>query len=201
MGALPSWDEYVSEEEYLELLEKSVINLDWIDGRIYPRHNPYRLLPEEIAGASDSHIDISVTLLGVLGMQLRGTSFRVVNHDQKVAGKTSVLFPDITVYCGEREKDSRGNLLNPVLICEVLSPETVLYDRGGAKWEKLRDIATLQDYLLVSQNRLLVEHRRRIDALRWNLIYYNRPDDIVPLESIGTALPISEIYERISFVD
>lgn len=200
MGALPSWDETVSETEYFELLERSEIQLDWIDGRVYPRHNPYGLLPDAMAGASDNHIDVHTTLLGVLGLRLRGTSCFVVNHNQKVGAKTSVVFPDITVYCGERETDKRGNLLNPLAVCEVLSSETANYDRGR-KWEKLREIATLQDYLLVSQDRLLVEHRHRIDDLHWNLIYYNRADDIIPLESIGTTLPLSEIYERISFVD
>ncbi|MBW3637563.1 MAG: Uma2 family endonuclease [Armatimonadetes bacterium] len=198
MGALPKWDEYVSEEEYFEILEKSEQGIDWIDGRLYPRHDPYCLMPQGMAGASDAHIDITVDLTVSLAGHLCGSSCFVVNQDQKIKSGNSYSFPDITIYCGQREKDEQGNLTNPVVIIEVLSPGTEDYDRSK-KWEKLRELETLQDYLLVSQNRLLVEHRHRRDATHWDLIYYNRPDNHIALESVGIVLAVSEIYERVRF--
>ena len=198
MGALPKWDEYVSEEEYFEILEKSEERLEWIDGRIYPKNNPYGLLPEAMAGASDPHIDINASLMGLAYAALRGKNCFVVTQDQKVKSGQSYSFPDITIYCGQREKDEKGNLTNPVVIVEVLSPGTEDYDRSK-KWERLRELETLQDYLLVSQNRLLVEHRHRRDETHWDLIYYNRADDQIALESVGITLAVSEIYERVRF--
>lgn len=198
MGALPKWDEYVSEAEYLEISEKSEERLEWIDGRIYPRHNPYGLLPTAMAGASDRHIDINTSLQGLVYAALRGRNCFVVNQDQKVKTRNSHSFPDLTIYCGEREKDEQGNLTNPVIIVEVLSPGTRSYDESD-KFDALRQLSSLQDYLLVSQDRVLVEHRHRRAENRWDLIYYNRLDDQIALESIEITLMVSEIYERVCF--
>lgn len=198
MGALPKWDEYVSEAEYLEISEKSDERLEWIDGRIYPRHNPYGLLPQAMAGASDRHIDINTSLLIAVGNLLRGNNCFVVNQDQKVKTRSSFSFPDLTIYCGNREKDERGNLTNPVVIFEVLSPGTRAYDESE-KFDALRQLPSLQDYLLVSQDRVLVEHRHRRAENRWDLIYHNRLDDQIALESIEITLAVSEIYERVQF--
>ena len=198
MTALPQADVYVSEDEYFEILEKSEINLDWIDGRIYPRHNPYGLLPEAMAGASDAHIDISIDMFAAFYEALRGKPCSVVNQDQKVKCGHSYAFPDITVYCGEREKDARGNLLNAVVIIEILSPGTEDYDRG-AKWDKMREIPSLRDYLLVSQDRVLVEQRHKRDANHWELTYFNRLDDEIVLDAIEMRLLVAQIYARIRF--
>lgn len=196
MSALPKWNEYFSEEEYLAILEKSEERLEWIDGRIYPKNNPYGLLPTAMAGASDRHIDLTVNLTILLGIALRGSRCFVVNQDQKVKTDLSYAFPDITVYCGEREKDAYGNLTNPVVLIEVLSPGTADYDRG-TKFDNLRRLPSLQDYLLVEQGRVLIERRRRRDETHWDLIYYNRLDDEIELESLNIRLSVAEIYERI----
>ena len=198
MGALPKWDEYVSEEEYLEISEKSKERLEWIDGRIYPKNNPYGLLPTAMAGASDAHIDINSSLMIAVGLALRGKNCFVVTQDQKVKSGRSYSYPDLTIFCGEREKDERGNLTNPVVIFEVLSPGTQAYDESE-KFDQLRQLSSLQDYLLVSQDRILVEHRHRRGENRWDLIYYNRLDDQIALESVDIILLVSEIYERVQF--
>lgn len=198
MGALPKWDEYVSEAEYLEISEKSEERLEWIDGRIYPRHNPYGLLPQSMAGASDRHIDLNTSLQGLVYAALRGKGCFVVNQDQKVKSQSSYSFPDLTIYCGEREKDERGNLTNPVVVIEVLSPGTRAYDESD-KFDALRQLDSLQDYLLVSQDRVLVEHRHRRAENRWDLIYYNRLDDQIALESVEITLAVREVYERVQF--
>ncbi len=197
MGALPKWDEYVSEAEYLEILEKSDERLEWIDGRIYPRHNPYGLLPQAMAGASDRHIDINTSLMIAVGILLRGKSCFVVNQDQKVKTRNSYSFPDLTILCGEREKDESGNLTNPVVIFEVSSPETRAYEES--KFNAVRQLPSLQDYLLVSQDRVLVEHRHRRAENRWDLIYNNCLDDQIALESVEITLQVGEIYERVRF--
>ena len=198
MNALSKWDEYVSEEEYLEILEKSDVLLEWIDGRIYPKNNPYGLLPTAMAGASDNHIDLNTSLLVAIHARLRGTDCFVVTQDQRVKADQSYAYPDLTIYCGEREKDERGNLINPVVLIGILSPGTQDYD-SGTKFDKLRTLSTLQDYLLVRQDRVLVERRRRRNENHWEMIYYNRLDDEIDLTSIGITLPLAEIYERLSF--
>ena len=53
-----------------------------------------------------------------------------------------------------------GNLLNPVVIIEVLSPSTELYDRRK-KFRMYKEIPSLKEYVLVSQDELLVERFAR----------------------------------------
>jgi Uma2 family endonuclease len=197
---LPPPDQYVSPEEYFRILEDSEERLEWLDGVIYPVHDPFRSLPQAMAGASDKHIDIQVEMLLTLGNALRDSPCRVVTPDQKVKCGDSYVFPDITVYCGEREKDENGWLTNAVVVIEILSPRTSRYDQG-LKWEKYRQMAKLQDFLFVSQDKLLVEHRRRQkkNRNRWELIYYNRLEDEIALDSIGARISLHEIYARLAF--
>ena len=48
-------------------------------------------------------------------------------------------------------------ILNPVLIAEVLSESTAAFDRGK-KFLAYQQIASLQEYLLVSQDEFVIEH-------------------------------------------
>jgi Uma2 family endonuclease len=79
-------------------------------------------------------------------------------------------YPDLSVVCGQlrRADDDPDAILNPVLIVEVLSDSTEAYDRD-AKWAHDRRIASLCDYVLVSQGEPLVEVYRRIGGGRFEL--------------------------------
>src|SRR3954469_16024602 len=77
----------------------------------------------------------------------------------KVRAQRMYTYPDVAVVCGEPQlEDAHGDtLLNPTLIVEVLSPSTELYDRG-AKFGYYRQLSSLREYLLVAQDKMLVEH-------------------------------------------
>nr|WP_244923912.1 Uma2 family endonuclease [Enhygromyxa salina] len=92
--------------------------------------------------------------------------------------------------------DERGDtLLNPVVIVEVLSDSTEAYDRGK-KFEHYRQIASVQHYVLVSQNQALVEfYTRQGDGL-WSLAD-RRLGDAVVLSAIGCEISVGDIYRRV----
>ena len=72
-------------------------------------------------------------------------------------------YPDLMIACGQpRFHDQRGDvLLNPTVIFEVLSPSTEKYDRGE-KFRRYRtQIESLQDYVMVSQDKPRIEHHQR----------------------------------------
>jgi Uma2 family endonuclease len=90
-------------------------------------------------------------------------------------------------------------LINPKIIIEVLSPTTESYDRGE-KFRRYRThLATLADYVLVSQNMPLIEHFRRQSDDEWLLSTVSELDDTLRLASIDCALRLSEIYDRVVF--
>ena len=74
---------------------------------------------------------------------------------------TSYFYPDVVVVCEEPrfEDDTFDTLLNPIILVEVLSPSTQVYDRRE-KFAHYRQLTSLQEYVLVSQDKVLVEHYR-----------------------------------------
>lgn len=71
-----------------------------------------------------------------------------------------------------------------MLVIEVMSPESVAYNRGE-KFEKYRQIETLREYVLITQNRPLVEVFFKPDnSSFWQYTPYNSPTDTIVLNSI-----------------
>jgi Uma2 family endonuclease len=67
-------------------------------------------------------------------------------------------YPDVSVVCGKPllADDHQDILLNPVVIVEVLLPSTEQYDRG-MKFQLYRTIESLNEYILVDQDKVLIE--------------------------------------------
>ena len=79
------------------------------------------------------------------------------------------------------------------LIVEVLSPSTESYDRGE-KFRLYQALPSLHDYLLVSQDSLLVEHRARGASGEWGRQIYNSPESRVMLPRVGAQLHLGDLY-------
>jgi Uma2 family endonuclease len=103
-------------------------------------------------------------------------------------------YPDVSVVCDKPAfADAKQDiLLNPSVLIEVLSESTENYDRGK-KFENYRSIATLTDYLLVAQDRVLVEHYRRQGDGGWLL--HEIRDGMLTLPC--GAVSLEEVYRRV----
>ncbi|MCB2261373.1 MAG: Uma2 family endonuclease, partial [Candidatus Thiosymbion ectosymbiont of Robbea hypermnestra] len=108
-------------------------------------------------------------------------------------------YPDLVAYCGEPEllDNRRDVLLNPSLIVEVLSDSTETYDRGD-KFALYRQIPSLREYLLVSQDQIRVELYRRGEDGRWTLTDYTGLEDQIPLASLDCTLALAELYDKVA---
>jgi Uma2 family endonuclease len=80
----------------------------------------------------------------------------------------------------------------------VLSPSTEAYDRG-VKFEFYRTLASLSDYILVAQNRLIVERFTRQADGRWLLATYTGLTAIAPISSIGCELRLADVYDKVEW--
>jgi len=58
---------------------------------------------------------------------------------------------------------------------------------------------TLTDYILVSQDKPLVEHYIRQEAGDWKVFFYFGFEETLNIESIGCRVKLSEIYDRVKF--
>jgi Uma2 family endonuclease len=190
--SLPRTLSYFSPEEYLAFERGTDARHEYLDGHVYA-----------MAGESIEHSRICVNVAGELRSRLKGRACEVLSPNMKVATSPSGLFsyPDVVVVCGEpRFYDERRDILtNPTVIFEVLSPSTEAYDRGEKFLRYRTQIETLQEYVLVSQHRPLIEHYVRQPDGSWSYLSATGLDEAVDLVSIGCRLPLSEIYDRIVF--
>ena len=112
-----------------------------------------------------------------------------------------IFNPDVGVVCEDPrfEDDVFDTLLNPIVVVEVLSPSTEAYDRGE-KFAHYRQLTSLQEYVLVSQDQIRVDHYRRQERL-WIFTDIEKHDEILQLPSLQCEVPLQEIYERVTFPD
>ena len=180
-----------TQEEYLTLERSSEIRHEYLDGFVYA-----------MAGESPTHSTICFNLAATIGPQLRGGPCRGFSPNMKVrtGEKGLYSYPDLMVVCGEPLfHDERGDvLLNPAVVFEVLSPSTEAYDRGE-KFSRYRTIETLQDYVLVAQDRALAEHFSRQPDGTWSRSEVSGPDAILTLAAIDCRVPLADVYERVEF--
>jgi len=134
--------------------------------------------------------------------QSLGRSCRTYITDLRVRvdANNFYTYPDVAVVCGKAEfLDKREDtLLNPVVVVEVLSPSTEHFDRGK-KFELYRQLASLREYVLVSQHKPLVERFLRENDGSWKLNVAETIGDKLHLLSLHLQLPLSEIYLDVDF--
>jgi Uma2 family endonuclease len=143
---------------------------------------------------------IVANLLRELGSQLKGRPCKAYPSDMrvKIPGGQHYLYPDVIVVCGQSqfEDERKDTLLNPTLVIEVLSKSTEAYDRGD-KFATYRKLDSLQECVLVSQERCLVEVFRRQPEALWLLSSHDDPKQVVSLPSIQCTLALSEVYDKV----
>ena len=199
---LPNKQEYLyTVEEYLEVDRATDERYEYIDGNIY-----------QMAGESGAHADICSNFVGEIRAKLKGKNCRVRSKDTKVqsgallnklnqVGKGIFSYPDVVVICGAPEYHDKHKdiVLNSKIIIEVLSDSTENFDRVD-KFVRYRMFnLTLTDYILVSQKEPVLEHFVRQPNNTWTLNKYFGLDKIIPIESVGISLEMTEIYELVEF--
>jgi Uma2 family endonuclease len=181
----------VTPEEYLALERAAPSKSEYFDGELFA-----------MSGASRRHNLISLNIGAELRAQLRDRPCEVYTSDMRVKVSLSGLYtyPDVVVACEEPAfEDTVGDtLLNPTLLVEVLSKSTADYDRGS-KFEHYRTLASLQEYLLVAQEKSHVVHYVRQSDLTWLLEETHDSATTIRLPSIGCDLALAEVYAKVRF--
>ena len=183
---------YITPEEYLTAERRATVKSEYVYGEVFA-----------MSGASNAHNIITVEITTELNLQLRQRGCFVYSGDMRVKTKPTgaYFYPDVVVVCDKPrfEDNVFDTLLNPILIVEVLSPSTEAYDRGE-KFAHYQELVSLREYVLVSQDRVRVEHHRLIEA-HWVGKTFEASEDVLQLNSIECELPLRDIYTRVSFLD
>ena len=188
---------YLTREEYITLERKAIpdaetVRSEYIHGEII-----------NMPGASFPHNLVTTNIAAKLHANLEGTGCAVFANDMRISIPTanSYFYPDVGVVCEEPrfEDDIFDTLLNPIVVIEVLSPSTEAFDRGE-KFAHYRQLPSLQESVLVAQDKILVEHYHRQEK-RWILTDFQTRDEVLLLPSVQCELPLQDIYERVTFPD
>lgn len=180
----------LTEQEYLALERAAEFKSEFFRGEMFA-----------MSGASLQHLRLQQNLARELGNALSGGRCEAFGSDLRVRVSSDMYtYPDVTVVCGEPSlaDGHKDVLLNPLVIFEILSPSTESYDRG-IKLQLYRTIASLQDYILVSQNEVRVGQYTRQENNLWILRDYTTLDEELSIPSIGVSLPMRAIYNRVEF--
>jgi Uma2 family endonuclease len=189
MSAIPK--PRLTPEEYLARERVAEFKSEYYQGEMFA-----------MAGASREHNYVKDNLIIEVGARLRGTPCRTSSSDQRVKVFATGLYtyPDIVIQCGQAEYDplDKDTLLNPVAIIEVLSPSTENYDRG-AKFRQYQQLASVQEYVLVSQSEPLCERYVRQAEGGWKYDAVSGLDGEFAFITIPVRIPMADIYRDVEF--
>lgn len=174
----------ITVDEYIQGELASEVRHEYMGGEVYA-----------MVGASDRHNLIAGNLFAALRPLVRGTPCQVFVSDMKVrlrvAEEDVFYYPDIVLACDPQDRATYFRS-HPCLIVEVLSEGTARVDRR----EKLlaySSIESLQEYLLIAQDRQEAELHRRQDG--WRAVRFTQ--GAIPLKCLDTEIPLATIYEDV----
>ena len=180
-----------SVDEYLELEIVSEIRNEYRNGEIIP-----------MTGGTPNHNDISGNLYLLLKPLLKAKGFRVFHADQRlwIPDVKIHTYPDVMVASKplQMQDGRKDTITNPCFIAEVLSRSTQNYDRSE-KFAAYRTIDTFQEYLLIDQYRIHVEHHVKTAVNQWLFSEYDDPSVTIALRFADVQIQIADLYDNIDF--
>ncbi len=178
-------------EEYLELEIASETRNEYRNGEIIP-----------MTGGTPDHNKISGNLYIILSLALKRKPYETFHVDQRlwIPEVSLYTYPDVMVLQKplELQTGRKDTVLNPCFIAEVLSKSTQNYDRSE-KFASYRTIPTFQEYLLIDQYRIHVEHYVKTAVNQWIFSEYDDPNITLSFSNFETQILIADLYENIDF--
>jgi Uma2 family endonuclease len=182
---------YYTPEEYLELEIPSETRNEYINGEIIP-----------MPGGTPVHNQIVGNLYAHLNFALKRQAYRAFVTDQRlwIPQKKIYTYPDVMITPREfqLQEGRKDTIVNPIAIAEVLSKSTRDYDHGE-KFSAYRTIPSFQEYLLIDQYSIHVEHYSKASANQWLLSEYEDPNVVLSFTSFEFQISLKDLYDEVDF--
>lgn len=178
-------------EEFLAFEEHSDIRYEYYGGEVYA-----------MAGTTLTHNLIVQNAADSLKLIFRPRGCYTFTENIKLEAIRDFYYPypDVMVTCHELDKQERYSIKNPVILVEVLSKSTAETDREF-KLQCYKKLPSLQYYLLVSQDKYLVEVFGRTDQTGvWSYQSFDQPTDEFRLDRLDCQLSVEKMYEDVLFL-
>jgi Uma2 family endonuclease len=183
-------------EEYFAWEQQQEVKHEYFDGEVFA-----------MSGGTTDHSRIATNITTLIDNHLGDGDCQVFNSDAriKIQESSKYVYPDVSVTCDQRDRETPQFNSYPCLIVEVLSPSTVraasafaeAYDRGK-KFKLYQRSTALIEYVLVSAEEIEIEVFRKNERGKWEVTNYV-PGDVVELESINLTWTIERVYRGIEF--
>ena len=187
MNAHPQ-SRYITEEEYRASEELSVDKHEWRDVALYA-----------MEVGSYNHTTICGNVAYAAHTALRGKPCKVHPAAQRIKVESNgwEVYPDAVIFCPPWRFVGKGDstLLTPKVVFEVLSETTQNYDHQ-CKFSLYKTIETFEEYVLIDQNRIWIDHYRRVGD-DWFHSSYNERRDSLKLQSVGIEIALDDIYDEL----
>jgi Uma2 family endonuclease len=147
--------------------------------------------PRLMAPGSLTHTVIKGNIFSALREALEGRDFLVLVDGAQIVTDEISAIPDLIVTCSALDLSTRV-IAEPTIIVEVMSPWSEV-DDTHRKWFSYRKIASLQHYLVVAQDRRVVEVHSRAGDL-WRERFVSEGD--IELDRPEVRLELDAVYPK-----
>jgi Uma2 family endonuclease len=176
-------DDFIAQEEYLELERNSEKKHEYVDSRIVA-----------MSGASVNHNRIAGNIYSSLHTHFKGQSCESFMNDMKVLTSAgNYRYPDVMVVCDDEFINDGYATKTPVILVEVLSRSTRKVDEQEKRLEYM-NIPSLEEYVLIEQDVVDIEVVRKCN--NWQSDRYYLGDTVI-FRSINLAISVEDIYDRV----
>jgi Uma2 family endonuclease len=179
-----SYEGLLSVEEYLTVEEASPERHEYVAGRLFL-----------MSGVTIAHSRLVRNLSRSLDDKVTGQGCDLFTSAVNVQVKAlnCMYYPDLIVTCEPLQNTDRI-VASPRLLIEVLSPSTKNIDLREKRLA-YRTLPSLIEYVIVHQDKVLVEIDRRASA-DWDMLTFKAGDTVsfTSLSSDAFEIPIEKIY-------
>jgi len=155
-----------------------------------------------MAGDTINHSAICANLMTTIGPLLTTTNCQPFdgNANLTIGALKAILHPDFFVTCDgiKESKFDKNGITNACVIIEVLSKTTALCDRTG-KFGKYKQIPEFEEYILINQDRRLVETFIKHENRLWCLKDYEELDERFIIQTLNLEISMEAIYKDVVF--
>jgi Uma2 family endonuclease len=180
---------YITQEEYLATERLEINKHEYFQGEIFA-----------MSGARIAHNMIFSNTFGEIFSKLKGKKCQPFGSDLRIHVQKNTLYtyPDISIICGDIQTldDTFDTATNPSVIIEILSASTRDYDKGG-KFTLYREIDSLQEYILIDSENVMVEKFIRNQDGSWQLTEYKSIEQKFAIETVAIEMNLSDIYNDV----
>jgi Uma2 family endonuclease len=179
-------DKIFTVEEYIQYEWKSERRHEFINGQLF-----------EMPGEKDINNEIATELLIILRNFLKEKGYTIYTHDMKVKihEESKYYYPDLFATKEAKSENNKYIKYEPEIVVEVVSESSQVTDYVD-KYIDYTKIPSLQYYMIVEPETILITVYERTEANEWIAHKYTQLKDVVQLDKMNVSFSLQDVYNN-----